>query len=95
MERGLEIANPLAAKTPRNSFGSLEIHKDAILNLASAFREKLGRRSLSMRAQLVKFTILAENSAGSGARNHLSPTHHHAAFSNMLPLQSFANFSQS
>jgi hypothetical protein len=31
--------------------GSLEIHKDAILNLGSEFRERIGRRLLAMRAQ--------------------------------------------
>jgi hypothetical protein len=31
--------------------GSLEIHKDAILNLGSEFRERIGRRLLAMRVQ--------------------------------------------
>jgi hypothetical protein len=31
--------------------GSLEIHKDAILNLGSEFRERIGRRLLAMRTQ--------------------------------------------
>jgi hypothetical protein len=31
--------------------GSLEIHKDAILNLGSEFRERIGRRLLAMRAR--------------------------------------------
>jgi hypothetical protein len=30
--------------------GALEIHKDAILNLGSEFRERIGRRLLAMRA---------------------------------------------
>jgi hypothetical protein len=31
--------------------GSLEIHKDAILNLGSEFRERIGRRLLALRAR--------------------------------------------
>jgi hypothetical protein len=31
--------------------GSLEIHKDAILNLGSEFRERIGRRLLAMRGR--------------------------------------------
>jgi hypothetical protein len=31
--------------------GSLEIHKDAILNLGSEFRERIGRGLLAMRAR--------------------------------------------
>jgi hypothetical protein len=31
--------------------GSLEIHKDAIVNLGSEFRERIGRRLLAMRVQ--------------------------------------------